>query len=245
MASRRSPSKIRKHLPWYERLKEKKYTFLFVTLIGFLLFLPLADATWAPIWPLLFFGMLYSTLDALDLPRKVFRLAVGLGMLAVGVHLLWLWTGFNPGNAEVFEFIVVLLYFLFIAACIVVFLLHVFTEREVTVDTIKGGIAVYFLAGLAFAFLFDLVLRVQPGALTLIGGELTLADLTYYSFVTLTTLGYGDIAPQTAAARTLAYMEAALGQARTLAYMEAALGQVYIAVLIARLVGRLGISKKD
>ena len=219
-------------MPWYQRLQEKKYSFLFVTLIAFLLFLPLADDTWGPIWPLLFFGMLYSTLDALDLPRKVFRLAVGLGMLAVGVHLLWLWTGFNPGNVEVFEFIVVLLYFLFIAACIVVFLLHVFTEREVTGDTIKGGIAVYFLAGLAFAFLFDLVLRVQPHALNLSGGEFTLADLTYYSFVTLTTLGYGDIAPQTPVMRTLAYMEAALGQ-------------VYIAVLIARLVGRLGISKKD
>jgi voltage-gated potassium channel Kch len=49
-------------------------------------------------------------------------------------------------------------------------------------------------------------------------------DLTYYSFVTLTTLGYGDIAPITPLARSLAYLEAIVGQ-------------IYLTIIIARLVG--------
>ena len=61
---------------------------------------------------------------------------------------------------------------------------------------------------------------------------MTFSSTVYYSFVTMTTLGYGDIVPVSPAARTLAYMEAAMGQ-------------IYVAVLIARLVGLHTARKQD
>ena len=75
--------------------------------------------------------------------------------------------------------------------------------------------------------LFSVVALVEPVAFYYAGGETgdPVENLLYYSFVTLTTLGYGDITPIHPVARTLAYLEAVIGQ-------------LYIAVLIASLVGR-------
>ena len=91
------------------------------------------------------------------------------------------------------------------------------------------------LVGLAWAFLFSLLEVLQPGSFNLpeLSAEpLDLAAMEvrrlsvfmYYSLVTLTTLGYGDITPVTPLARNLAAFEAVMGQ-------------LYIAILVARLVG--------
>ena len=77
------------------------------------------------------------------------------------------------------------------------------------------------------AVLFGFLVIVEPAAVHYAGREVgdPVEHLLYYSFVTLTTLGYGDVTPVHAVARTLAYLEAVIGQ-------------LYIAVLIASLVGR-------
>lgn len=64
----------------------------------------------------------------------------------------------------------------------------------------------------------------QPGSFQMPQGTINQATFTYYSYVTLTTLGYGDITPISTPARSLALLEAMMGQ-------------LYLAVLIARLVG--------
>ena len=104
---------------------------------------------------------------------------------------------------------------------------HVFRDGPITADRVRGAILAYLLLGLVWAFAYELVELTHPGAI-LMGGQL-LRDVVpthtfgYFSFVTLTTLGYGDIVPVHPIARSLAVAEALIGQ-------------LYPAILIARLV---------
>ncbi len=105
----------------------------------------------------------------------------------------------------------------------------VLKSKKVTTDKIHGAISVYLLIGVTWALLYSLIEGIQPQSFLIAQAQITsvteyLPHFLYYSFVTLTTLGYGDITPLTPLAKTLSYMEAVTGQ-------------IYIAVLIAGLVG--------
>jgi Ion channel len=95
-------------------------------------------------------------------------------------------------------------------------------EGRVDGERICAALCVYLLAGIAFGGFFATLEATAPGSLS--GpAPIELDDAIYFSFVTLATLGYGDITPVAAAARALAVLEAVFGQ-------------LYLAVLIARLV---------
>jgi hypothetical protein len=121
---------------------------------------------------------------------------------------------------------------LYLGFATVVILARVIQEERVTGDTILGGCCVYLLVGVFFSSTFSMVELLAPGSF-LSGGE-SLADvgegigrhprLIYFSFVTLTTLGYGDVTP-------------AQPTAEVLCALEAVIGQLFLAILIARLVG--------
>jgi hypothetical protein len=104
-----------------------------------------------------------------------------------------------------------------------------FALREGVVDSerIYAALSVYLLAGLVFGVAFHALDGVLPGSLRMAGGgesgAASLGDAIYFSFVTLATLGYGDVVPATEIARALATFEAVCAQ-------------LYLAVLIARLV---------
>jgi hypothetical protein len=100
----------------------------------------------------------------------------------------------------------------------------VLAAGRVDSERICAALSVYMLAGLAFGGFFATLEAIEPGSL--LGGEsdaLDPATATYFSFVTLATLGYGDLVP-------------ASGPARSLAVLEAVFGQLYLTVLVARLV---------
>jgi hypothetical protein len=114
---------------------------------------------------------------------------------------------------------------IFFAYTVIIILSHIFREKEVTADLIMGAVCVYFFIGLMWAFVFSLLESLQPGAFRVGQGVTTdIVNFVYYSFVTQTTLGYGDITPISTPARSLSLLEAVIGQ-------------LYVAVLIARLVG--------
>ncbi len=121
-----------------------------------------------------------------------------------------------------------------LGACIAT--LH-FVLREGAVDSerIYAALSVYLLAGLAFGVAYYVVEGVQPGSLRVASADdvatapVALKTAIYFSFVTLATLGYGDVVPVAPLARSLAIIEA-VG------------AQLYIAVLIARLVSRQAVS---
>jgi hypothetical protein len=114
---------------------------------------------------------------------------------------------------------------------------HLFTARKVTVNTICASLCAYLLIGVLWSLIYSVLCSLDPGSfeyamadeITGIDTRLRFADrqavyALYYSFVTLTTLGYGDVLPTSAPARMLATLEAVIGQ-------------IFIAVLVARLVG--------
>ena len=107
-------------------------------------------------------------------------------------------------------------------------LTDVVRQRSVTVDTILGGVGAYLIFALIWAFIFTVVLRHQTDALLGPVGEPgeNFASMLYFSVVVQTTLGFGDIVPNT-------------GTVRGLVQIEALLGQLYIAVFVAWIVGRL------
>ena len=111
----------------------------------------------------------------------------------------------------------------------VVVLTRVIRSRKVTAETIYGAISVYLLMGLTWMTAYGLLERLHPGSFNVAAAQnpdsiLSSLDLLYFSFVTLTTLGYGDITPISDAARSLAFMEAITGV-------------MYLTILVARLVG--------
>ena len=86
-------------------------------------------------------------------------------------------------------------------------------HRIVTSETLAAALCVYLLIGLAFANLYTATYRWVPESFSGVGsGTAALSDLVYFSFVTLTTVGYGDILAKTDLARSLAVTEALLGQ---------------------------------
>ncbi|MCD6393647.1 MAG: hypothetical protein J7M40_09075 [Planctomycetes bacterium] len=108
----------------------------------------------------------------------------------------------------------------FTAWAIILLMKSMFRASRVTADTIVGGICVYLLIGLLWAVVYILLNNLKSGVIAFEGDP----SLFYFSFTTLTTLGYGDIVPK--------------GKyVMMLASFEAISGQTFLAVFIARLVG--------
>ncbi len=152
-------------------------------------------------------------------------------MVTAGLAVLFLltrWSGLVLGidGLTLLSSALAIAFFGYVA---VVLMRHIFIDsQQVDTDLIYGAISVYLLIGVSFGFAYVCLAALAPGSFT--GIEAQIADprevihaFNYFSFVTLTTLGYGDITPQTY-------------QAGVLAYLEAIIGQVYLTVLVARLV---------
>lgn len=118
----------------------------------------------------------------------------------------------------------------FNAALYLVILVAVFREvieqQKVNVETILGALCVYFLIGLLFTMLYAGVDAVTVAPL--FGRDVSNEDYSYFSFVTLTTVGYGDL---------VAHSD--LG--RRIAVIEAMTGQIFLATAVARLVSLYGV----
>jgi hypothetical protein len=97
-------------------------------------------------------------------------------------------------------------------------------DDVVSVTSLFGSLSAYLFLGLIFASAYVLLFHLNNSCFTGVGHRV-IEDFIYFSFVTLTTLGYGDINPISALAKTLCWMEAYLGQA-------------YLTVLMALMVGK-------
>jgi hypothetical protein len=102
---------------------------------------------------------------------------------------------------------------------IVLLVIKLLSIRVITADLIFCAISIYLLIGIMWAGIYRVLEGISPGSFS----ETT--DLLYFSFVTLTTVGFGDVAPLSPLSRRLAVFEAAMGN-------------VYVAVIIAMIVGR-------
>jgi len=152
--------------------------------------------------------------------RHTLKLGLILVIPAVGGS----WASYFTGSAAVLT-----IGHLFEAGFLVfvtaVILRYIMTETEVTADTIYGAACAYIMIGLIFAIGYSWLEGLAPGSFqgtTATGGQRTW-EFIYFSMVTMTTLGYGDIVPVHEGARSMATLQAILGQ-------------FYVAVLVARAV---------
>lgn len=117
-----------------------------------------------------------------------------------------------------------------IAYAVSIIIGHLFRRRDVTVDTILGAVVTYLLAAVAFNMVFQIIELGSPGSFSGLPDGIpqdraALSDaMMYFSLVCITTMGYGDVVPVSELARPLAVVEGVFGQ-------------LYLAVMIARLVG--------
>lgn len=113
----------------------------------------------------------------------------------------------------------------FVVAGIVHLMRRAFAARVVDAANLHAAAAIYLLLGMAFANAYQILHVLHPGAFHVADGVGTGSDVfLYFSFITLATVGYGDITP-------------VIGSARMLAVVEALAGQVYLVVSVSRLVG--------
>ncbi len=154
------------------------------------------------------------------------RMTRGLVAGAAGVALIIHWTQHVvPGTGLSMMSAFSSLCFLGILAGVV--FREVLNKGPITLHRVQGAVAVYLLLGLIWAFAYDMVLLSAPDAFH--SSELTVQHKTvtppliYFSVMTLTTVGYGDITP-------------IHPMARALAMLEAVIGQLFPVILIARLV---------
>jgi hypothetical protein len=106
---------------------------------------------------------------------------------------------------------------------------YIFAGRKLTADTLFATIAVYLLIALLFAQLYLLLLVWNPASFNLAATterptDVVQSEMMYFSMITLATVGYGDILPVSATARTLATLEATVGT-------------FYVAIIVAVFVG--------
>ena len=118
---------------------------------------------------------------------------------------------------------------LFFAFVTISIFIAVFSREEVTTDTLFGAVCVYVLLGLVWSNIYILAETIAPGSFNLdTANALTYRELmalfVYFSFTTLTTAGYGDVTPAT-------------DWVQSFAIIEQGMGVLYVAIMVARLVG--------
>lgn len=133
------------------------------------------------------------------------------------------------GQAEVAAVAGTILGVLLIAAPVVI-LRRIARHTVVTPTTLWGAIAAYLSLGIALSFIYATINALDPAAFTNVvdGG---LGEFNYFSFVTMTTLGYGDITPIS-------------DLARSLVVFQTIIGQIFLIVVVARVVSLLGSSQR-
>lgn len=199
---------------------------LLVLLLLTIMLAPLMGSALGKLLKSLFFSMVLlsgvATMSDKLLPR------LGVGILALIAFVLTWCKHFNSDNEllQASSTLITLCYLLLLTG---VLMRHVFQEGPVTTSRVQGAIAAYILIGLTWATIYRLLELQLPGSIfvspTAIGriAHDRESELTYFSFVTLTTLGYGDITPVHPTARMFVIIEALIGQ-------------LFPATLLARLV---------
>lgn len=201
------------------------FGYLFIGLLMTLLAIPLSNLVpgiGRYSMTLLFTLFMLVAVWSLSASRHIFYLGAMLALAIFTISGISIFGG--PG--QTLDTAGLLLFLIFNSLSSWIAARNVFVLHRVDLNSLIGAFCVYLLLGLIWATLYRLLHL--WGWATFTGtladqGPQVFSDLVYFSFVTLASLGYGDIAPVG-------------GLVRTLAFLEAVIGQFYLAVLVASLV---------
>lgn len=201
---------------------------LLVLLLATFLVSPLIKSGPASLLGSIFLSLLLLSGVAAISARRQYRIGAGIVALAA-IVLEWM-SHACPESVPLLTASAAVTLIYFIALTLVV-MGHVFKEGPVTSARVQGAVAAYILVGVTWSLIYRLIVLQVPDAINLTrvatsqGVTSRESELTYFSFITLTTLGYGDVTPLHP-------------MARIFVIIEALIGQLFPATLLARLVSQ-------
>jgi hypothetical protein len=167
-------------------------------------------------------------LFAAEFSRSMFRILFSLASVVIAITVLSLF----QSESDVLTYVAFLLNTAFFILITIALITHVAGAKNVNSSILLCAVNSYLLIGLSLSMLFMILDMLAPSSFGQINAE---GDRTstfiYYGFVTLTTLGYGDISPATPLARSLATFTALFGQ-------------LYLVIIMAFLIGKYTSAKK-
>jgi voltage-gated potassium channel len=201
---------------------------LLACLILIIFFYPALSTQRVLVRDIIFTAIILSGAYSLDFSKKTRTILIVSGAITIG--LTWLNYLFVSDQLKIVSFLSFFCFNLFIT---VFMIRHIASSQKVTPTIILNSINGYLLIGVLGAVLLSMAQLVQliifgsdSGAISFSGGTAAgLHDYLYFSFVTLTTLGYGDVTPVSAFAKSLTIIIAVSGQ-------------LYLTILVAILVGK-------
>jgi hypothetical protein len=213
---------------------EQGHQYLLLTFLALIFFAPfilsLGNLEW--LIALLFIPVVLTTVRTVSKQPRHFAIALVLGTLSLAGSISLsigeypLMEGIRLASTSVLFFWIALL----LLGDLIV------RGQTVTLDLIYGSVNIYLLVGFGFSLLYGFIEYLHPGAFrgteNFLARDGSVIPFTYFSFVTMTTLGYGDIVPLTSFGATAAWVQAVFGQ-------------LYLAILVARLVGAYMPGKQD
>lgn len=211
-----------------------RFLLLSLSLFGLLLAYPFWSRTALGLatFDIVFWSVILASIYAISRRRWSFLVGLSLAVPALGTDIaLYFYRG---GKLALASCLLDLIFLIFVTGVIIGYVVR---QERVGMDKILGAISAYLLLGLVWALIYGALELSYPGSFRLVQGlgagtEVAhsvphwadLDNFIYYSLVTLSTLGYGDIVAVTRAARSWSAVEAIVGQ-------------LYMAILLARLIG--------
>lgn len=165
---------------------------------------------------------LLAALLASRVSRRLFRIAAVVALLALIAAVTSVSVSTSTEPSGVFFLLNILL----VMSVPVIIARALWQRRIIDVQTVLGAVCIYVLLGMMFAFVYAAINGLDSGPFFVQTAHATTPDFLYFSFITQTTVGYGDFT-------------AAGDLGRALAVLEALIGQLYLVTVIAVLVSRL------
>ncbi|KMY66356.1 hypothetical protein AAU61_18045 [Desulfocarbo indianensis] len=207
--------------------KERPFLFLTAAILAILLLMPLVSSRILKLIlvEINFVVVLGVAISAAGYRKLFLRLIICFWVITSALDAAaYLW---GEGRAQgLLAFINDTSSVLFILGCTIILLRHIFQTKEVSINSVFAATSSYLLLALIWSYIYSLIYTLDPQSFSMAhqAGPATRIDMIYFSMVTISTLGYGDMTPVAPFARMAASVEA-VG------------GQLYLAVLMAWLVG--------
>ncbi len=206
--------------PHFKALFQSKYLILLLSLLTMMLTFPLMDelAFGKFVFVLFFLFTLVGIFYGLKGNRSVLIFML-IGLLIFCINLAEI----HFKQLDMLSRVISILFYVY---AIILLCKDIYTSKQVTSDILLGSICVYLLIGVCFALIFMILQLLNVNTLIHQASALPIhnpGDFYYFSFITLATVGFGDIIAQT-------------GFAKSVAMLEGIVGIFYIAIMVARLV---------
>jgi hypothetical protein len=218
------------------RLREHRCLWLLLALLGLILIMPVADRGIQGRLLLGLFSTIVFTGGIYAVSESRRDLLIGILLMLPPVTARWLHATMDW---ELHHILLVPSFYGLPFSLFVIYRMakYVFKGGKVTSDRLQGAVCIYLLLGYLWADLYMVLDRLGPGAFRFSTDVAESAgqvyrELIYFSYVTLTTLGYGDTAPVSSCARSLAILEGICGV-------------LFMGIAIARMAGMLEVGRDE